>query len=112
MMIISSQQYINDQIVAEKIEALKASGVSFVEIPCEEVGELNGEECLIQVDGHHTLAAAHELDLEVRFVDNGKVEDYDSYTTTDERLEAHYADGEYYNVETSNPYLYDFDLIF
>ena len=39
-------------------------------------------------------------------------EDYDSYTTTDERLEAHYADGEYYNVETSNPYLYDFDLIF
>ncbi len=111
MTIISSQSFINEEIVEEKIRNLKESGVSTVEIPCEEVGELDGEEYAIQIDKHHTLAAARELGLEIKFVVLGKVDDYDQYDNTEDRIAAHYDDCDWYNVETSNPYYNELDMV-
>ena len=111
MKIISSQGYINDKIVEEKIQNLQKNEVSAVEIPCEEIGSLDGEEYAIQIDGHHTLAAARELGLEIKFVISGKVDDYEQYDNTEDRLTAHYADSDWYYVETSNPYYNEFDMV-
>lgn len=65
MKIISSQHYIDWNIVEKKISELK--GMDSIEIPCCEIGEIDGEEYAVQVDGHHTLAAARELEIPVEF---------------------------------------------
>lgn len=107
-MIISSQHYINPDIVEEKETQLIAAGTTCVEIPCKNVG--NGY--AIQVDGHHTLAAARELGIEIKFVIDGDIEGLNTYRDFDEALEANWNDGDWYNVETSNPFYEEFDLTF
>ena len=65
MRIISSQHYLDWDIVEEKINEIK--GMEKVEVPCCEIGEIDGEEYAVQVDGHHTLAAARELGIPTEF---------------------------------------------
>lgn len=108
MMIVSSQHYIDDEIVESKKEQLIASGATYVVIPCWEIGEVNGEPMAIQMDGHHTLAAARELGLEIRY----NIGEADDDLTGEDALEAHWMDGDYYNVETSDPAVEYFDLVF
>lgn len=105
MKVISSQHFIDWDIVEEKMTAI--SGLEFVEIPCYEVGEIDGEEYAIQADGHHTLTAARELGIEVRFVYSEEPEGL----TGEAALNAHWNDGDWYNVETSDPSIDNFDLI-
>ena len=107
-MIISSQHYINPDIEAEKENELICSGVTEVEIPCKNVG--NG--FAIQIDGHHTLAAARELGLKVKFVIPGDIDGLETYRDFDEALEANWNDGDWYNVETSNPFYEEYDFAF
>lgn len=105
MTIISSQHYINWEIVEEKMEQLK--GKNDITIPCAYVGEIDGEEYAIQIDGHHTLAAARELGIEVEF----DVHEDDEGLEGEALLNVRYMDGDYYNVETSDPANYIFDLV-
>ena len=105
MTIISSQHYINWEIVEKKMEQLK--GKSNITITCTYVGELGGEEYAIQIDGHHTLAAARELGIGVEF----NVHDDDEGLEGEALLDARYMDGDYYRVETSNPANYVFDFV-
>ena len=100
MTIISSQHYINPEIVAEKIGQLTAAGAKSVIVPCSYVGIIDGVEYAIQTDGHHTLSAARELGLPVEY---DITEDSEGLTGL-ELLEARYMDGDYYDVEQSNPY--------
>ena len=93
MTYISSQHYIDAEIVEEKKAELE--GVTEVVIPCTYVGVIDGVEYAMQNDKHHTLAAARELGIPVVF----DVED-DAEGLTD-----------YYNVETSDPMSDIFDLI-
>lgn len=104
-MIVSSQHYINWDIVEEKMEEL--SGRDCVTIPCWDIGEVDGIEMAIQADGHHTLAAARELGIEVKF----EIIDEPEHLTGETALNAHYNDGDWYNVETSDPSTDSFDLI-
>ena len=101
MTIISSQHYINWETVEEKMEQLK--GKSNITIPCAYVGEIDGEEYAIQIDGHHTLVAARELGIDVHEDDEG--------LEGEALLDARYMDGDYYNVETSDPENDIFDLV-
>ncbi len=105
MTIISSQHHIDWNIVEHKMEEL--SGQAFVEIPCYEIGEIDGEEYAIQADGHHTMTAARELGIEVRFSFSPDPESL----TGEAALDARWNDGDWYNVETSNPGCEEFDLI-
>lgn len=107
MTIISSQHYLNADIVDAKVEALRASGVSSITVPCVYVGEINGTEYALQSDAHHTLAAARILGLPVEF----NVNDDPEGLTGEALLTIRYMDGDYYNVETSDPLADDFDLI-
>lgn len=105
MKYISSQHYINWDVVEEKMEALK--GADRVVIPFSYVGEIDGEEYAAQCDGHHTLAAARELGIEVVF----EVKDDPEGLTGEELLDARYIDGDWYDVGTSDPAAEQFDLV-
>ena len=105
MTIISSQHYINWETVEEKMEQLK--GKSNIIIPCAYVGEIDGVEYAVQIDSHHTLAAARELGIEVEF----DVHEDDEGLEGEALLNVRYMDGDYYNVETSDPANYIFDLV-
>lgn len=105
MTYISSQHYIDAEIVEAKKAELE--GVTEVVIPCTYVGIVDGVEYAMQNDNHHTLAAARELGIPVVF----DVEDDSEGLTGEELLEVRYNDGDYYNVETSDPMSDIFDLI-
>ena len=106
MTIISSQHYIDWDIVETKMDELQ--GMTEVEIPCYYVGEIDGEEYAMQADGHHTLMAARELGIEVRYV----VDDDPEGLTGEELLDARWMDGDWYDVEASDPSQDNFRLIF
>jgi len=105
MTIISSQHYINWDIVEEKMAEL--NGVEFVTVPCEAIGEIDGTEYAVVVDKHHTMAAAREMGIPVRF----DIGDPDDGLTGTDYLDAHYMDGDWYAVETSDFAAEQFDLI-
>lgn len=105
MKYISSQHYIDAEIVEAKKAELE--GVTEVVIPCTYVGLIDGVEYAMQNDKHHTLAAARELGIPVVF----DVEDDPEGLTGEELLETRYNDGDYYDVETSDPMSEIFDLI-
>lgn len=105
MTIISSQHYINEAIVEEKKAEL--DGVTEITILCADAGEIDGEEYAVQIDGHHTLAAARELGIAVKF----EIVDDCEGLTGEDLLDARYMDGDWYNVETSDPESCKFDYI-
>ena len=105
MKVISSQHYIDWDIVEAKMRAILND--EFVEIPCYEIGEVDGEELAIQADGHHTMAAARELGIEIRFVFSADPEGLSG----DAALSARWMDGDWYYVETSNPAAGKFDPV-
>lgn len=107
MMIVSSQHYLNWDIVEKKEHDLISSGASEVVIPCWSIGECDGVEMAIQADGHHTLAAARGLDLPIRF----EISDEPEKLSGQAALDAHWNDGDWYNVETSDPAAESFDLV-
>ena len=108
MTIISSQHFIDTTRVAEKVEALR--GATSVTIPCIYVGEIDGVEYAAQLDGHNTLAAARELNIPVRF-DLVEVSDYADLTGEEILDRMWMGEGDWYNVETSNPAHDDFDYV-
>ena len=105
MKVVSSQHYINWSTVEDKMNEI--SGSEYVEIPCYEIGEVDGEEFAIQADGHHTMAAARELGIEVRFVFTAEPEGL----TGEAALDAHWNDGDWYDVKSSDPANDKFNLI-
>lgn len=105
MKIISSQHFIDFGIVEKKMDELK--GAKTVEVPCSYVGFIDGVEYAIQTDNHHTLAAARELGISVKFVIS---DDHEGLTGLD-LLDQRYMDGDWYNVETSDPAYDVFDLV-
>ena len=107
MMIVSSQHYLNWNIVEEKIRQLMDEGATEVVIPCWNIGECDGIEMAIQSDKHHTLAAARNLGLNIRFELIDEPEGMSGLAA----LDARYADGDWYNVETSDPSSERFNLV-
>lgn len=97
MKIISSQHYLDWQIVEQKMKEIESAEI--IEIPCCEIGEIDGVEYAVQTDRHHTLAAARELGMEVEYL---FFEDEEGLTG-ERYLESHYMDGDWYDVEKSNP---------
>ncbi len=99
-MIISSQKYLDDAIVAQKL----AAGDFLVTLSPE--FEVDGETYQTIIDGHHSLAAARLAGVSPEFetagtendnlimLDNGRVDDF---------LEATYIDSDWYDIEDGVP---------
>ena len=107
MKYISSQHYLNESIVAEKETQLIQTAASVVSIPCIYVGEIDGEEYAMVFDHHHLMAAAKALGINVTFA----VDDDPEGLTGDTLLETRWIDGDYYDVEASDPMNDEFYLV-
>lgn len=97
MKVITSQSYINDEIVEEKMEQLQ--GITSIELPVWATGlqGLNGEDVCILADGHHTYEAAKELGIEINFVE----QEHPEGLTGEQLLEAAYMDSDYRYLGTT-----------
>ena len=90
--IISSQRYLSD-IVSDKIAELEASQPAVIVLGAWDVKDYD---CAVLYDGHHTLEAARQLDIPVRFV----VVDHPEGISGDNLLEQAWMDSDWYDVET------------
>lgn len=99
MMVISSQRYLDEARVEAKRQALQ--GVDHVDIPIVYAGDYDGQALYIMLDGHHTMAAARELGIQVRYIEISRSEAGDADDATlDEMCELHWMDSDWYDVET------------
>lgn len=97
MKIISSQHYINYNIVDSKLEELADAEV--LEIEAYDAGEIDGEEYAVLFDKHHTLYAAKELGIKIEVV----VVNHPEGLTGQKLLEEQWMDGDWYYVLDSDP---------
>ncbi len=93
MKVISSQRYLDENKVAEKVNELKAGRVEILEL---EVWEVGFEDLYILKNGHHRLAAAKELGIKVEFVEGSHPEGL----TGENLLEQSWIDSDWYYIET------------
>lgn len=94
---ISSQRYLNDEIVAQKVEAQ-----DFVVLVSPEF-EVDGIVVRVVLDGHHSYAAAKEAGVSPEFVE-ATGSDHDAVGMEKHNaegfLEATHLGDDYYNIET------------
>ena len=91
MKVISSQRYVNDEIVAEK--KIELSGRKSVALPIFEVGI---DDLYILADGHHRFEAAKQLGIKVEF----EVIDHAEKLSGEALLENEWMDDDYYDIQT------------
>lgn len=67
--VMSSQRFLDDEIVEEKKDEIIAKGIQEITCPVTKayLQDLEGNELYILTDKHHTLAAARELNIPVKF---------------------------------------------
>ena len=67
--VMSSQGFLDDEIVEEKKDEIIAEGIQEITCPVTKahLQDLEGNELYILTDKHHTLAAARELNIPVKF---------------------------------------------
>lgn len=109
MKYISGQHYVDWEIVERKMEALKGKDkviIPFYLAGIVEDDDGGSDEYAVQADGHHTLAAARELGLEIEY----EVTNHPEGLTGMQLLEK-MQDADYYYVDTSRPEYDQLDLV-
>lgn len=96
MKVITSQSYINWDIVDAKLN--KLAGSEYVELPVWTTGlqDDDGEDLCILADGHHTYKAAKELGIEIRFDEM----EHPEGLTGEALLDAAWMDSDYHYLGT------------
>jgi hypothetical protein len=89
--VISSQRYLDDEIVQQKIELLR--GETAISLPVYDLPEYN---CGILFNGHHTLAAAQNLGIRITYYFISHPEGL----TENDLLEQCWIDSAYYDTDT------------
>ena len=95
MKVISSQRFLSDEILDQKIEEISGTSVNLPVVDSGLTGE-NGEALYILIDGHHRLAAAKEIGCMINFYEI----DNDTNLTGEDLLEANWLDSDWYYVDT------------
>lgn len=91
--IISSQRYIDYNIVDEKIKYLQDNAITEITLYTWDVIDYD---CAILFNGHHTLQAARELNMPVKF----EIINHPENIFGDNLLEQAWMDSDWYSVET------------
>ena len=93
LVVMSSQRFLDDEIVEEKKEEIIAEGIQEITCPVTKahLQDLEGNELYILTDKHHTLAAARELSIPVKFEE---VENDFTESTNGEEICAEYFMGD------------------
>lgn len=98
MKIISSQRYIDYDLVEAKADEIK--DLDYVTLPIinAEMQDLDGNSLYILTDGHHRKAAAEELEIEIRYEEVPN----DHNLIGEELLNECYGDSDWYYIENGN----------
>jgi hypothetical protein len=91
--IISSQRFIDNDILCSKIAALESDRPAEIVLQAWDVKD---HDCAVLFNGHHTLEAARQLEIPVRF----EVIDHPENIEGDNLLEQAWMDSDWYEVET------------
>lgn len=67
MRVISSQRYIDYEIVNKKIEEIKNDDVIILPVIDAGMQDANGNDLFILIDGHHRKEAAEELGIAIEY---------------------------------------------
>ena len=67
MKIISSQRFIDDEILDKKMEEIKDEEYITLPIINAEMQDMDGNDLFILIDGHHRKEAAEQLEIEIRY---------------------------------------------
>jgi len=96
MKVISSQRYVDWDIVAEKMAELE--GETKIEIVVWETGlqDFNGEDVYVMGDKHHTRLAAIELGIEIEYV----IDEHPEGLTGEDLLEQSWMDSDWRYIDT------------
>ncbi len=99
MKIISSQKFINYDIVDEKIE--KYNNRKSITLPIIDAGitDLDGNDLFILIDGHHSKIAAEELGIEISYEEVPN----EYGLVGDDLLIAAHVDSDWYYVDSGQP---------
>lgn len=96
--VISSQRYLDYDKVDHKIGEL--SGKEKVTLPVVRAGEYEGQDLFILVDGHHTAAAARELNIPIEYqAQDPSIWNFDEQWSLEDALESNWMDSEWYYFE-------------
>ena len=101
MKVISSQRYVNWDIVNEKKAELVGQGKTKIEIVVWETGlqDLDGNDVYVMGDKHHTRLAAIALGIEIKYVIDGHPEGL----TGEDLLEQSWIDSDWRYIDTDIP---------
>lgn len=91
--IISSQRYLDDNIISEKIADIEQSDITEIVLKAWNVGAYD---YAILGDGHHTFEAAQQCGINVRF----EIIDHPERIYGDNLLEQAWMDSDWYDIET------------
>lgn len=95
MTVISSQRYLDNSILTDKIAEIEASQPAKIVLQTWSVGI---DDLEILFDGHHTLEAAHQCEIAVRFESVNHPEGL----TGEDLLEQAWLDSDWYDIETGS----------
>ena len=100
MTIISSQDYIAEEIVERKQDELQ--DIQVVILPIAFAGTFENAEYYILMDCHHTREAAIRMGKKIEYEKHDGQSEYNWATnwTFEETLEENWMGGEWYNIET------------
>lgn len=108
--VMSSQRFLDEEIVEEKIEYLKANDIKKITCPVTKayLKDLDGNDLYILTNMHHTLAAARELGIEVDFeeVEN----DFTESTNGEDICAEYYMGDHWYYINHEDPNMIDVDV--
>lgn len=91
--IISSQRYLDSNVVSDKITEIEQSGITEIVLKAWDV---KAYDCAILSDGHHTYEAAQQCGINVRF----EIIDHPEGIDGDNLLEQAWMDSDWYDIET------------
>lgn len=98
MQTISSQRYIDEDTVQQKLDAQDFT------VAVSPVFEFDGQQFRVVMDGHHSLAAAQEAGVQPEFIEQDATENDKigllNVGKIDEFMEAAWIDSDWYDVET------------
>lgn len=96
MTVISSQRYLNDEIVSEKVEELRGDVKVVLPVYDSELADDDGNTLFVLADGHHRLEAAKELGIPVEY----EVIRHQDDLVGEQLLDNNWIDSDWYYIES------------
>lgn len=96
--IISSQRYVDMEIVGAKMQELKEQEALELAVWITGITNDDGQELFVLGDGHHRLCAAEMLELPVVFVQA----EHPEHVTGEDLLEQAWIDSDWYYIATNS----------